>query len=67
MAVLKSVIENIIFCEKFITYYFSDCYANLGGGLDSKSGIFTTPLAGAYLFVIHVCSADMSKALLAIR
>lgn len=51
--------------EEYLT--FTDCYTNLGGGLDAKSGIFTTPMAGSYLFVVHVCSADMSKALLAIR
>ena len=51
--------------EEYLT--FTDSYTNLGGGMDAKSGIFTTPMAGAYLFVVHVCSADMSKALLAIR
>ena len=42
-------------------------FFQIGGGLDTKSGIFTAPIAGAYLFIVHVCSADMSKALLAIR
>ena len=51
--------------EEYLT--FTDCYTNLGGGLDAKSGTFTSPMAGAYLFVVHVCSADMSKALLALR
>ena len=35
--------------------------------MDPKSGIFTAPMAGSYLFIVHVCSADMHKALLSIR
>ena len=46
---------------------FSGTYTNLGGGLDPKSGIFVTPVAGSYLFQIHVCTLDHHKALLSIR
>ena len=46
---------------------FSDCYANLGGGMDPQSGIFRAPKAGAYMFIVHVCTADMHKALLSLR
>ena len=35
--------------------------------MDPGSGIFTAPMAGSYLFIVHVCTADMHKALLAIR
>ena len=35
--------------------------------MDPGSGTFTAPLSGSYLFVIHVCSHDMKKALLTLR
>ena len=35
--------------------------------MDPGSGVFTCPIAGSYLFIVHVCSADMHKALLSIR
>ena len=44
-----------------------DCYANLGDGMDPRTGKFTAPLAGSYMFIVHVCSADYRKALLSIR
>jgi len=50
-----------------VTELFSDTYTNLGGGLDPQSGIFKAPLAGSYLFMIHVCTLDLHKALLSIR
>ena len=51
----------------FFLSFTTDCYANLGGGMDPGSGVFTCPIAGSYLFIVHVCSADMHKALLSIR
>ena len=42
-------------------------HCNLGGGMDAKSGVFTAPVAGSYLFTIHACTHDMHKALLSIR
>ena len=39
----------------------------MGGGMDAKSGVFTTPYAGSYLFIVHACTHDMSKALMTIR
>ena len=35
--------------------------------MDSKSGVFTAPLAGSYMFVVHACTHDMHKALMTIR
>ena len=35
--------------------------------MDAKSGVFTAPAAGSYLFTIHACTHDMHKALLSIR
>ena len=35
--------------------------------MDPKTGKFTAPLAGSYMFIVHVCSADYRKALLSIR
>ncbi len=35
--------------------------------MNPKSGVFTTPVAGSYLFQIHVCTLDLHKALLSIR
>ena len=35
--------------------------------MDPQSGIFHAPKAGAYMFIVHVCTADMHKALLSIR
>merc|ERR1712004_450328 len=51
--------------EEYLT--FDNCYANLGGGMDPQSGIFRAPKAGAYMFIVHVCTADMHKALLSLR
>ena len=51
--------------EEYLT--FSGCLSNLGRGMDPGSGVFTAPLSGAYLFIIHVCSHDMKKALLTLR
>eukprot|EP00096_Caligus_rogercresseyi_P007452 TRINITY_DN2530_c0_g1_i3.p1 TRINITY_DN2530_c0_g1~~TRINITY_DN2530_c0_g1_i3.p1 ORF type:complete len:368 (+),score=120.03 TRINITY_DN2530_c0_g1_i3:169-1272(+) len=51
--------------EGYLT--FSGLRVNLGGGMDTKSGIFTAPLPGVYSFTIHVCTADHSKALLSLR
>ena len=47
--------------------YFIGIHCNLGGGMDAKSGVFTAPMAGSYLFTIHACTHDMHKALLSIR
>lgn len=35
--------------------------------MDPKSGVFTAPISGAYMFVIHVCTHDMKKALMTLR
>ena len=35
--------------------------------MDTKSGVFTCPIAGAYIFLIHACTHDMHKALMTIR
>ncbi|XP_053392005.1 heavy metal-binding protein HIP-like, partial [Mercenaria mercenaria] len=32
------------------TILFGDCTTNIGGAFDAKSGIFTTPVAGTYIF-----------------
>ncbi len=45
--------------EEYLT--FSSCLHNAGGAMDAKSGVFTAPIAGAYLFAVHVCSHDMKK------
>jgi len=46
---------------------FNGSFCNVGGGLDSSTGIFTTPIGGMYLFVFHVATHDNKKALLSIR
>ena len=51
--------------EEYLT--FSGTKTNLGGGMDAKSGVFTAPMAGAYMFTIHVCTHDMKKGLLSLR
>ena len=51
--------------EEYLT--FTGTKTNLGGGMDSKSGVFTAPMAGAYMFTIHVCTHDMKKGLLSLR
>ena len=51
--------------EEYLT--FDGTRSNLGGGMDAKSGVFTVPLAGAYMFTIHICTHDMKKGLLSIR
>lgn len=51
--------------EAYLTFQGMHC--NLGGGMDAKSGVFTAPIAGSYLFTIHACTHDMHKALLSIR
>ncbi len=35
--------------------------------MDAKSGVFTAPVSGAYLFAITVCSHDLKKVLIAVR
>ena len=35
--------------------------------MDPDTGIFTTPLGGTYLFVLHIATHDNKKALLSIR
>ena len=42
-------------------------HANMGGAMDAKSGVFTSPFAGAYLFIVHACTHDMNKGLMTIR
>jgi len=51
--------------EENLTY--NGCYCNVGGGLDSSTGIFTCPVGGMYLFVFHVATHDNKKALLSVR
>jgi len=51
--------------EEYLT--FSGTRNNLGGGMDPKSGVFTVPMAGAYMFTIHICTHDMKKGLLSLR
>jgi len=46
---------------------FQGVTVNTGGGMDIESGIFTTPMAGLYMFVFHVATHDNKKALLSIR
>ena len=35
--------------------------------MDAKSGIFSAPLPGAYMFTVHACAHDQHKALLTLR
>ncbi|XP_040568363.1 uncharacterized protein [Lepeophtheirus salmonis] len=51
--------------EGYLT--FQGLQVNLGGGMDTKSGVFTAPFPGVYSFTIHVCTADHNKALLSLR
>ncbi|XP_059086209.1 myb-like protein X [Tigriopus californicus] len=51
--------------EQYLT--FSKCQTNLGNGFQPESGVFSAPKAGAYLFIIHVCTHDMKKALMTIH
>jgi len=51
--------------EEYLT--FSSCPVNSGDAMDFKSGIFTVPITGCYLFSLHVCTHDMKKVLAAIR
>ncbi|XP_023339618.1 uncharacterized protein LOC111709908 [Eurytemora carolleeae] len=51
--------------EEYLT--FGGCSVNSGGNMDPKSGIFSVPVTGCYLFCLHVCTYDMKKALLSIR
>jgi len=51
--------------EEYLT--FAGCLTNSGGAMNPTSGVFSAPVAGAYLFVAHVCSYDMKKALLTLR
>merc|ERR1719273_440026 len=51
--------------EEYLT--FAGTRSNLGGGMDAKSGVFTVPQAGAYMFTIHICTHDMKKGLLSLR
>jgi len=46
---------------------FQGCTCNVGGGMDSDTGVFSVPLGGTYLFVFHIATHDNKKALLSIR
>ena len=35
--------------------------------MDAKSGVFSAPLSGAYMFTVHACAHDQHKALLTLR
>jgi len=45
---------------------FNGTYCNVGGGLDTDTGIFTCPTGGTYLFMFHIATHDNKKALLSI-
>ena len=51
--------------EEYLT--FDRTQSNLGGGMDTKSGVFTVPMAGAYMFTIQIFTHNMRKGLLLIR
>jgi len=51
--------------EEYLT--FSTCPVNSGAAMEPRSGIFTVPVTGCYLFSLHVCTHDMKKVLAAIR
>merc|ERR1712038_1486364 len=46
---------------------FNGTYCNVGGGLDTDTGIFTCPTGGTYLIMFHIATHDNKKALLSIR
>merc|ERR1712168_1791270 len=46
---------------------FNGTYCNVGGGLDTATGIFTCPTGGTYMFQFHIATHDNKKALLSIR
>ena len=46
---------------------FNGTYCNVGGGLDTDTGIFTCPTGGTYLFMFHIATHDNKKALLSIK
>merc|ERR1712201_35193 len=46
---------------------FNGTYCNVGGGLDTDTGIFTCPTGGTYMFQFHIATHDNKKALLSIR
>merc|ERR1711992_496122 len=37
---------------------FNGTYCNVGGGLDTDTGIFTCPTGGTYLFMFHIATHD---------
>merc|ERR1712183_791628 len=46
---------------------FQGTYCNVGGGLDTDTGIFTCPTGGTYMFQFHIATHNNKKALLSIR
>merc|ERR1712007_273302 len=46
---------------------FQGTYCNVGGGLDTDTGIFACPTGGTYMFQFHIATHDNKKALLSIR
>merc|ERR1712183_187117 len=46
---------------------FNGTYCNVGGGLDTDTGIFTCPTGGTYMFQFHIATHDNKKVLLSIR
>ena len=51
--------------EDYMT--FSGCSVNIGQAMNPKSGEFTVPEPGLYLFLVTCCTFDMKKCLLSIR
>merc|ERR1719499_2648190 len=41
---------------------FNGTYCNVGGGLDTDTGIFTCPTGGTYLFMFHIATHENSMA-----
>merc|ERR1712106_535218 len=46
---------------------FQGTYCNVGGGLDTDTGIVTCPTGGTYMSQFHIATHDNKKALLSIR
>merc|ERR1712024_81711 len=43
---------------------FNGTYCNVGGGLDTDTGIFTCPTGGTYLFMFHIATHEQEGAAL---
>lgn len=58
----SSVSSNVTGNSTFYTVVFDTEYADVGGGYNNSTGVFTAPISGKYLFTARTLSQNCSTA-----